>query len=351
MLSPTSRLRKELRRRRRAAQKGSNLSASARKAPHTPVSPVLKHRKPKSFTTTRKTKPSSQHHIDRSKTPLITCWSSSDDSTAGWEEMKERIRFKNALRQKNQLNPNDIDWGSSSSEDEGFSVKLERMKLEQSAKKGSRRALREDVGSLECALGSLGFDNYQQSQREHVKDSKSNHQRSNNTTSLGKESSYPNEPGQLDEHELQVYNSLKLKLRGGTYDSNRTLCELIRRSRNDTSFASRETNKNNEAVMQDLKLVWGIGPHRAARFGEEILDALDSKENKRLLKLSRKNGLIRLGDKIDAAMEKLEDDTRKVVSSRKQSKAKMHCMEYDGDDDEEPKLPQYIAFDSQMGTL
>ena len=350
MLSPTSRLREELRRRRRAAQKGSNLSASARKAPHTPVSPVLKHRKPKSFTTTRKTKPSSQQ-IDRSKTPLITCWSSSDDSTAGWEEMKERIRFKNALRQKNQLNPNDIDWGSSSSEDEGFSVKLERMKLEQSAKKGSRRALREDVGSLERAFGSLGFDNYQQSQREHAKDSKSNHQRSNITTSLGKESSYPDEPGQLDEHELQVYNSLKLKLRGGTYDSNRTLCELIRRRKNDTSFASREMSKNNEAVMQDLKLVWGIGPHRASRFGEEILDALDSKENKRLLMLSRKNGLIRLGDKIDAAMEKLEDDTRKVVSSRKQSKAKMHCMEYDGDDDEEPKLPQYIAFDSQMGTL
>ena len=346
MVSPTSRLRKELRRRRRAAQKGSkNLSASARKAPHTPVSPVLKHRKPKSFTTTRKTKPSSQQ-IDRSKTPLITCWSSSDDSTAGWVEMKERIRFKNALRQKNQLNPNDIDWGSSSSEDEGFSVKLERMKLEQSAKKGSRRALREDVGSLERAFGSLGFDNYQQSQREHVNDSKSNHQRSNITTSsLGKESSYPDEPGQLDEHELQVYNSLKLKLRGGTYDSNRTLCELIRRRKNDTSFASREMSKNNEAVMQDLKLVWGIGPHRASRFGEEMLYALESKENKRLLKLSRKNGLIRLGDKIDAAMERLEDGTRK------QSKGK-HCIEcYDGDDDEYPKLPRYIAFDSQMGTL
>jgi flagellar motility protein MotE (MotC chaperone) len=88
-----------------------------------------------------------------------------------------------------------------------------------------------------------------------------------------------------------------------------------------------------------------------ARFGEEILDALDSKENKRLLNLSRKNGMIRLGDKIDAAMEKLEDDTRKVVSSRKQAKAK-HCIEcYDGDDDEDPKLPRYIAFDSQMGTL
>src|SRR6056300_896237 len=119
MLSPTSRLRKELRRRRRAAQNGSNLSASARKAP---LSPVLKEidNKPKPFTTTKKSKPSSQH-INRSKTPLITYWSSSDDSTEGWEEMKERIRFRNMLSA--QINPkNDIDWGSSSSEDEGFRV-------------------------------------------------------------------------------------------------------------------------------------------------------------------------------------------------------------------------------------
>jgi len=69
---------------------------------------------------------------------------------------------------------------------------------------------------------------------------------------------------------------------------NRTLCELIRRRRNDDEFAKgKEVNE----IESDLLSVWGIGPSKATAggFGWEMLDILNTPENENYLMLSRKN--------------------------------------------------------------
>ena len=124
----------------------------------------------------------------------------------------------------------------------------------------------------------------------------------------------PKETELLDDKEFQVYVTLRawrlrrkneLEVEPYKICQNRTLCELIRRRRNDTTFASRQKGEGDtknkkdgnddedQAVEQDLLSVWGIGPSKAAHggFGWEMLDVLDSKENAELLELSRKNSL------------------------------------------------------------
>ena len=129
----------------------------------------------------------------------------------------------------------------------------------------------------------------------------------------------PQNPNELDDDEFRVYISLRawrlrrkneLEVEPFKICQNRTLCELIRKRRNDDQFASRigrkqplnNTNdgKNNDtkeailddaAVERDLLSIWGIGPSKSAKdgFGWEILDILNSEENIRFLQCSRNN--------------------------------------------------------------
>ena len=118
----------------------------------------------------------------------------------------------------------------------------------------------------------------------------------------------PNEPDQLDDHEFQVYVSLrkwrlgrKTELEVEPYKicQNKTLCHLIRRRRNESSFAMRHTGGDNttkteishhleSAVEKDLLSIWGIGPSKATRggFGWEMLEVLDLGDNAKLLQKS-----------------------------------------------------------------
>lgn len=107
----------------------------------------------------------------------------------------------------------------------------------------------------------------------------------------------PDEPERLDDEEFQVYVSLRawrlrrkneLEIEPYKICQNRTLCELIRRRRNDAKFAKGiEVNE----IETDLLSVWGIGPSKATPdgFGWEMLDVLNTSENENYLILSRKN--------------------------------------------------------------
>ena len=92
----------------------------------------------------------------------------------------------------------------------------------------------------------------------------------------------PQKPEQLDDNKVKVYGKLKTwrlrhKNESGHEPYNkicqdRTLCELIRRRRNDSGFASRRLGDPNTkyvanngtfgeaAVVRDLLSIWGIGP-------------------------------------------------------------------------------------------
>jgi len=333
LLSPTTRLRKELRRRRREKKMG--ISRTTKKVPSSPIV-VPKIHSRRAYTTTKKKKPP----IDRSKTPLLTCWSSDEDSESDWERVKRRIRNRNAQRKNNQpLNGDNFDWDwgcISSSDEESFTAIIERRKLVMSTRKGTRRALEQsNECNIESTFSNLGFVDT----HKHEKGRK--HTTRSHTNTLYQEN-LPQEVKELDRYEAQVYNSMKLVLRGGTYDSNRTLCELIRLRRNDVSFASRKANKE-DVALEDLQTVWGVGPYRAERFGNQILDSLDSKKNTKLLKLSRKKGMVRFGMRIDKAMKRLEEKengTQNIRVSRTQPKLKAD----DDDDDCSLPLPKYVAY-------
>lgn len=114
----------------------------------------------------------------------------------------------------------------------------------------------------------------------------------------------PTEPEDLDDDEFQVYVSLRawrlqrkneLEVEPYKICQNRTLCELIRKRRNDSQFASSDSvhddSSNDEAVESDLLSVWGIGPSKAAKggFGWEMLGVLGSEESADFLARSRKN--------------------------------------------------------------
>ena len=122
------------------------------------------------------------------------------------------------------------------------------------------------------------------------------------TTPADKESvlSYermPNEPEQLDDEEFQVYVSLKawrlkrkneLEIEPYKICQNKTLCNIIRRRRNDANFAMGE---DTALIEKDLLSVWGIGPSKATEggFGWEMLEVLNTSQNEVHLILSRKN--------------------------------------------------------------
>ena len=113
----------------------------------------------------------------------------------------------------------------------------------------------------------------------------------------------PKEPEQLDDDEFQVYVSLRawrlrrkneLEVEPYKICQNRTLCELIRKKRNNAGFVSRTGEGNEESIKtrleEELLSVWGIGPSKAAEggFGWEMLGILDLEENAAHLKVSRK---------------------------------------------------------------
>ena len=110
----------------------------------------------------------------------------------------------------------------------------------------------------------------------------------------------PNEPELLDDNEFQVYVSLRswrlrrkneLEIEPYKICQNRTLCELIRRRRNDPKFACE--GKEVDEIQQDLLSVWGLGPSKASEggFGWEMLAVMNTDDNEKSLAASRgKNG-------------------------------------------------------------
>ena len=107
----------------------------------------------------------------------------------------------------------------------------------------------------------------------------------------------PDEPERLDDDEFQVYVSLRswrlrrkneLEIEPYKICQNRTLCELIRRRRNDPKFACKE--KEVDEIQQNLLSVWGLGPSKASEggFGWEMLNVINTDENEKFLAASRR---------------------------------------------------------------
>lgn len=107
----------------------------------------------------------------------------------------------------------------------------------------------------------------------------------------------PQKPEELDDNEFQIYAKLRawrirrkneLLVEPYKICQNRTLCELIRRRRNNSSFASLLADEANN-MERDLLSVWGIGPSKATQggFGWEMIEILDLDENCQLLELSQ----------------------------------------------------------------
>tara|TARA_B110000091_G_scaffold208060_1_gene247143 strand:+ start:475 stop:1218 length:744 start_codon:yes stop_codon:yes gene_type:complete len=92
---------------------------------------------------------------------------------------------------------------------------------------------------------------------------------------------WPTEPAYLDDYEFQIYAELRkwrlmrkkeLEIEPYKICQNRTLCELIRRRRNNSKYAT-----SSATVETDLLKCWGIGPSKAREegFGREMLDVMD----------------------------------------------------------------------------
>ena len=124
----------------------------------------------------------------------------------------------------------------------------------------------------------------------------------------------PKDPDQLDDDEFQVYANLRswrlhrkneLEVEPYKICQNRTLCELIRRVRNDclwgasSSSANNNNNNNNdttnerneEDVANELVDCWGLGPSKVAAggFGWEMMAVIGQDENMKLLEKSRES--------------------------------------------------------------
>ena len=117
----------------------------------------------------------------------------------------------------------------------------------------------------------------------------------------------PQEPDQLDDDEFQVYTSLRawrlrrkneLEVEPYKICQNRTLCELIRRVRNDQSWGAlvekktkggKPTARSEEDVAADLIECWGLGPSKVAGdgFGPEMMAVIAEEKNGKLLEASR----------------------------------------------------------------
>ena len=159
----------------------------------------------------------------------------------------------------------------------------------------------------------------------------------------------PQEPYQLDEYEKEVHASFKIWRfqRKNELDvesqnrrlacQDRTICELIRRRRNDFRFALQGHVGHKAAVVQLLS-VWGIGPAKAAAdgVGWEMLDVLDSENNLGLLELSRghhhRSDPVVLNHQVKSAEPRIVRKRSVVVHKKSQAK------------NPTPKVPRYIAF-------
>jgi len=112
----------------------------------------------------------------------------------------------------------------------------------------------------------------------------------------------PREPESLDDEEFLIYVKLRkwrlirhreLCLEPYKIFQNRTLCEMVRRKRNDKNWAS--ASGKEEKVAEDLLMVWGIGPAKvygnvdsSRGFAIEALEVLNNdKENDDLFQRSR----------------------------------------------------------------
>ena len=111
----------------------------------------------------------------------------------------------------------------------------------------------------------------------------------------------PQEPDQLDDDEFQVYASLRawrlkrkkeLEIEPYKICQNRTLCELIRRVRNDPSWGALSCGsleRSEKEVAADLIMCWGLGPSKVAAdgFGPEMMKVIQQDSNVTLLNASR----------------------------------------------------------------
>ena len=120
----------------------------------------------------------------------------------------------------------------------------------------------------------------------------------------------PQEPDELDDDEFEVYTTLRtwrllrhraLEIEPYKICQNRTLCELVRRRRNDRAWAAgaaaaagagagaEDAATPSAAALGELCACWGIGPSKAAPggFGAEMLGVLARAENAARLERSR----------------------------------------------------------------
>ena len=104
-------------------------------------------------------------------------------------------------------------------------------------------------------------------------------------------STHPQVPQELDDHEFEIYTAVRkwrldrkneLQVEPYKICQNRTICELIRRRRNDKSWALPTSSTR----PQELILCWGIGPSKCSTFGIEMIEILDKWEE--TLECSRK---------------------------------------------------------------
>ena len=113
----------------------------------------------------------------------------------------------------------------------------------------------------------------------------------------------PRQPDRLDDYEFQIYVRLKawrlvrkreLNIEPFKVFQNRTLCEIVRRRRNDPSWAAASLD-DEEKIAEDLLEVWGIGnakvygcEHSRIGFANEVRSVLNGdKKFKELLQKSR----------------------------------------------------------------
>mmetsp|Transcript_4248 Transcript_4248/g.6100 ORF Transcript_4248/g.6100 Transcript_4248/m.6100 type:complete len:262 (-) Transcript_4248:225-1010(-) len=114
------------------------------------------------------------------------------------------------------------------------------------------------------------------------------------------------EPDQLDDFEFQVYANLRawrlqrkneLEVEPYKICQNHTLCELIRRVRNDPTWGALiildennvKRSRSEEDVANDLIQCWGLGPSKvkADGFGPEMMGVIEEETNVKLLDSSR----------------------------------------------------------------
>jgi hypothetical protein len=103
---------------------------------------------------------------------------------------------------------------------------------------------------------------------------------------------WPLDADELDDHEYLIFIKLRkwrvvrkreLQIEAYKISQNRTLCELVRRRRNEEAFASGADPE------QDLLACWGIGPSKATvgGFGREMLEQLADPDAAALFAKSR----------------------------------------------------------------